>query len=119
MTLLVSDQPVPLRTDENGTVRVGKTRVSLASVVYEYNSGATAEQIAFDFPSLDLADIHAVIAYYLRHRDDVERYLNQQQQEAAEVRRRIQPVVASGEIRERLLARRAAREGNDAPANDR
>lgn len=118
MPLLVSDQPVPLQVDDGGVVRVGNTRVSLASVVYDYKNGATAEQIAFDFPTLDLADIHAVIAYYLRHREGVEQYLAEQQQEAAEVRLRIESIVANGDIRERLLARRAAREGQDAPAND-
>ena len=118
MTLLVSDQPVPLRVDEGGVVRVGKTRVSLDSVVYDYKNGAVADQIAIDFPTLDLADIHAVIAYYLRHRKEVEEYLADQQQEAVEVRKRIESVVADGDIRERLLARRAARDVNDAPAND-
>jgi len=106
MTLLISGEPVPLRTDEVGIVRVGKTRVSLESIVYDYNSGATAEQIAFDFPTLDLADIHAVIAYYLRHRGEVEQYLANLQDQAGEVRKRIATVVAGGEIRERLLARR-------------
>lgn len=114
MTLLISGEPVPLRTDEAGVVRVGNTRVSLDSVVCDYQSGATAEQIAFDFPTLDLADIHAVIAYYLRHREEVERYLADQQDQAAEVRRRIEPIVAGAEIRERLLARRAAQERSDA-----
>jgi uncharacterized protein (DUF433 family) len=117
MTLLISDHPVPLRTAEGGVVRIGDSRISLDSVVYDYKNGATAEQIAFDFPTLDLADIHAVIAWYLRHRGEVEQYLIDQQQQAAEVRKQIEPIVASGDIRTRLLARRAARKNNDASAH--
>ena len=79
---------------------------------------ATAEQIAFDFPTLTLADIHAVIAYYLRHREEVERYLADLQVQAGEVRKRIEPVVAGGEIRERLLARRADKEAKNAADHD-
>ena len=117
MTLLISNHPVPLRIDEAGVVRIGDSRVSLDSVVYDYKNGATAEQIAFDFPTLDLADIHAVIAWYLRHREEVEQYLTDQQRQAAEVRKRIEPIVANGDIRARLLARRAARDSNDASTN--
>ena len=36
MTLLISDYPVPLKTDEAGVVRIGGTRVSLDSLVYDY-----------------------------------------------------------------------------------
>ncbi len=117
MTFLISDHPVPLRTDAGGVVRIGASRVSLDSVVYDYQNGATAEQIAFDFSTLDLADIHAVIAWYLRHREEVEQYLTDQQQRAVEVRKRIEPIVANGDIRARLLARREARESNDASAH--
>jgi len=122
MTLLISGEPVPLRTDEDGKVRVGNTRVSLESLVYDYKSGATAEQIAFDFPTLNLADIHAVIAYFLRHHEEVERYLADLQDQAGEVRNQIASVVAGGNIRERLLARRTDRsngEGKNAADYDR
>jgi uncharacterized protein (DUF433 family) len=112
MTLLISGEPVPLRADERGTVRVGNTRVSLDSVILDYKNGATAEQIVFDYPTLDLADVHAAIAYYLRHREDVDRYLADQQNQGAEVRKQVEPIVAPGDIRERLLARRTA-QGND------
>ena len=118
MTLLISGEPVPLRTDEAGIVRVGNTRVSLESVVHGYKNGATAEQIAFDFSTLELADIHAVIAYYLRHSEEVERYLIEVQDQAGEVRKQVASVVAGGEIRERLLARRADKEGKHATDHD-
>jgi uncharacterized protein (DUF433 family) len=110
MTLLILDLPVPLRIDDGGVVRVGNTRVTLDSVVAAYGYGATAEQIADDFPVLELADIHAVIGYYLRHREEVERYLQEQQHVADQVRQEIQAVIAPTGIRQRLLARRGQKE---------
>ena len=118
MTLLLSDHPIPLRIDDHGTVRVGNTRVSLDSVIYDYQNGATAEQIADDFPTLDLADIHAVISYYLRNRNEVEAYLAAQQKESDEIRGRIEADSNTQIVRERLIARRQRRNRGDAECHD-
>ena len=69
MTAVLEIEPliVPLRTDETGVVRVGKTRVTLDVVIGCYKRGETAEQIVEDFDTLRLADVHGVIAYYLGH----------------------------------------------------
>lgn len=112
MSLHIYNAPVPLRTVEGGGMRVGNTRVSLESIIYNYKNGATAEQIVFDFPTLELADVHAVIAYYLRHQDEVENYLVDRLQQAEEVRRQIEPIVSNEKIRERLLTRQRAQDGN-------
>lgn len=109
MALLVAAQPVPLRTDDGGVMRVGDTRVSLDSVVYAYQQGATAEQISEDFPALDLADIHMVIGYCLRHAEDVNEYLAARRQEAAELRTQIEADPKTQIIRQRLLEQRAQR----------
>ena len=71
MIVLETTQNVPLTLTENGTIRVTGSRVSLEAVVYQYEQGNSAEQIHEGFPSLRLADIHAVISYYLNHRDQV------------------------------------------------
>ena len=105
--------PVPLTINEQGTIRIARSRVSLDSVVHHYKLGATAEQIAYSFPSLGLADIHLAIAYYLTHREEVEEYLRRQEAEADEIQRRIesQPEHQKRmtELRERILARWEAR----------
>ena len=62
----------PLRVDEGGAVRVGKSRVNLDLVVEQYENGATPEEIARAYDTLDLADVYGVIAYYLRHRQDID-----------------------------------------------
>ncbi len=49
---------IPLSTDTNGVYRIGGGRVTLDLVVRAFNRGATAEEIAQDFPSLQLSDIY-------------------------------------------------------------
>jgi len=61
MTLDVAPEPVPLLSDPRGVVRVGSTRVTLDTVVAAFATGATAEEIAHQYPSVELADIYAVI----------------------------------------------------------
>jgi uncharacterized protein (DUF433 family) len=114
---LTAVQHSPIREDEHGVLRIGVTRVSLDSIVSAYQNGATAEQIADDFPTLDLADIHIAIGLYLRHPNEVAEYLIAQEQRAGEVRQQIAPIVAQDGIRQRLLARQATKErANAAPA---
>ena len=105
MSVLAAD-PLPLRTDADGTIRVGGTRVPLDTVVGEFLDGASAEAIADHYPSLVLADVYATIAYYLRHRDEVNEYLARRRAEAAEVRRRVEADFPPEGVRARLLARR-------------
>jgi uncharacterized protein (DUF433 family) len=106
--------PLPLRTDEGGAVRIGKSRVSLDLVVEQYENGMTPEEMVRAYDTLELADVHAVIAYYLRHRDDVRAYLKRRAEQAEALRAKIEaerPRVG----REELLARRGAREKDHAP----
>jgi predicted DNA-binding antitoxin AbrB/MazE fold protein/uncharacterized protein (DUF433 family) len=110
---LYADGP-PLRMDEGGVIRVGRSRVSLDVVVEQYENGMTPEDMARAYDALELADIHAVVAYHLRHRNEVNAYLKRRIEEAEALRARVEaerPRVS----REELLARRAAREKADAP----
>ncbi len=79
---------VPLRVDEGGVVRVGSTRVSLDLVVEQYDNGMTPEAMVRAYDTLVLADVHAVIAYYLRHSDEVRAYLKRRAGEAEALRAR-------------------------------
>jgi uncharacterized protein (DUF433 family) len=106
----------PLRVDEGGVVRVGQTRISLDLIVEQYEYGMTPEDMVRAYDTLVLADAHAVIAYYLRHRDVVQAYLKRRAAEAHALSSKIEaerPRVT----REELLARRGAREHANAPAS--
>lgn len=105
MPLRATQEPIPLETDENGVVRVVGTRVTLDTLVAAFNTGATSEEIAQDYPSLQLSDVYAVLTYYLRHRGEVEEYLRQRRDEAALIRHENERRFPSSGLRERLLAR--------------
>ena len=65
----------------DGAYVVAGTRVSLDSIVYAFLSGQSAEAIAQAFPVLTLEHVYGAIAYYLAHRDDIDRYLEGRRQD--------------------------------------
>jgi uncharacterized protein (DUF433 family) len=85
MSLIIHADPVPLAPDQAGTVRVANTRITLDTLVEQFRAGATAEALTERFPVLSAADVHAVLAYYLRHRDEVDAYLAEQARQAEAV----------------------------------
>jgi uncharacterized protein (DUF433 family) len=107
MSLTIAANPVPLSANADGVVVVGQTRVTLESVITLFKQGATAEDVAEQFSSVDLADVYAIIGYYLRHRTEVDTYLLLQEQRSQEVRQENEQRFPSAGLRDRLLARRA------------
>jgi uncharacterized protein (DUF433 family) len=111
---IVPDQP-PFRVEQGGVVRVGTSRVSLDLIVEQYENGMTPDEIVRAYDTLSLADVYAVIAYYLRHPHEVRAYLKRRTEEAAALRAQIdakRPPIG----REELLARGTAGEKENAPA---
>jgi uncharacterized protein (DUF433 family) len=97
---------VPLRTDADGVIRVGTSRVTLDTLIGAFLDGCTPEEIAIKYPSLDLADVYAVIAQYLSHQAAMDVYLEERRTEADALRREIQQAQGTAGVRERLHARR-------------
>ena len=97
----------PLREDAAGALRVGDSRVLLELVIRSFQDGATPETIVQRYSTLALPDVYAVIAYYLRHRSEVDGYLARREHRAEEVRPRIESQQGDlSDIRARLLAQR-------------
>lgn len=105
MTLVIKAETAPLEVDTDGVVRVGKTRVTLDTVVTVFKQGATAEEITYRYSSLKLADVYATISFYLNHQQEVEAYLQQRQQQAQEIRRINQSKFDPQGLRDRLIVR--------------
>lgn len=84
MAFVIQHDPVPLQVEANIGLRIGKSHIFLDSVVTAYKQGATAEEIVWQFPTLALADVYAVLSYYLRHTAEIEAYLKQQSVAALE-----------------------------------
>lgn len=106
MEIVLQTEAPPLRRDASGVLRIGRSRVLLELVMRAFQDGATPEAIAQHYPTVTLADVYAVIAYYLRHREDIEGYLAERGRQAQEVRKRIESHQGDlAELRSRLLAR--------------
>jgi hypothetical protein len=52
----------------------------LDSVVHAWRDGHSPEAIAEEFPTLSAEQIYGAIAFYLRHRAEVDRYLARQEE---------------------------------------
>ena len=76
------------------------------TVVRAFVRGATAEEIAQQYPTLELPDIYATISYYLQHTEEVNAYLEKRKIHAQTVKVENQQRFDQQGIRERLLARK-------------
>ncbi len=108
---LSMDQKVPLSADAEGVLRITGSRVTLDSIIHQFRTGATAEQIQEDFPSVTLADIYAVIAYYLQHSQEVEKYFVEQSQRSSDTRQELEGKLKTDGVRQMLKQRRAQASG--------
>jgi uncharacterized protein (DUF433 family) len=109
-TLNIEIDAPPLHVTKEGVVRVGNTRVPLETVIWTYQEGASPEEIVMHYDVLELADVHAVIAYYLKHREDVDAYIEGVLAESEQVRQENEARFDMRAFRERLLARKAAQQ---------
>jgi uncharacterized protein (DUF433 family) len=112
MNVALEAIPVPLRDDGAGGLRIGQTRVSLESVWHLHQQGATPADIAQAFDTLDAADIYAVLAWALRHSEELNAYLTRRDEEAAAIRRQLEEAgltpnrEQSAQLKDKLTSRR-------------
>lgn len=104
--LASADTNMKHETDRDGVMRVGDTRVTLDSVISSFKTGATAEEIACQYPTLQLADIYSAISCYLRNQKETESYLARRRNIRDQVRSQNQLRFESDNIKTRLMARR-------------
>ena len=107
MIQLALTQTTPLVQEEDGTVRITGSRVTLDTIIGAFQKGATAEQIQGSFPSLSLAQIYGAIAYYLEHEAGVESYLRERRAEGQSIKNEIENHQDAAGFRARIRARRA------------
>ncbi len=95
---MIADDPVPLRVDEAGAVRVGASRVLFDLVVARFNEGASPGEIVQTFPVLSLAEVFGACGYYVGHRAEVDAYLANRRAEADRARVRAEAPCPPGEL---------------------
>lgn len=105
MAFTVQTEAPPLREDATGAIRLGNSRVLLEIVVRAFQDGATPETIVQRYYTLALPDVYTVLAYYLRHPSEVEKYLARREQKTEEVRQRIES--QQGDLSDRSISARS------------
>lgn len=105
MNLTFDEIRVPVQVWEDGSVRVGGSRVTLATVLYAFNGGAKPESLLEMFPGIDLADAYHLFGYYLARSDEVAEYLGKCDDEWDRVKAEIDAQPGQRELRERIRAR--------------
>lgn len=106
MSLAVATDPTPIRIDADGTVRVAETNVRLQTIVHCHQQGYTPERIHESFPSVSLPDVYGVVSYYLRHKDEVDAYIAENEAEADRLQEKLEAEYPTRELRTRLKALR-------------
>ena len=84
-----------------------------------FEKRATPEGMIQSYDTLQLADVYAVLTWYLRHKVQVEDYLGKRAEDAEAIRRTIEAKQPDrAELRARLMARRAQKEVGHAPPSE-
>lgn len=114
MVQVAAAESIPLFTDAEGTLWIAGSRVTLDAVMELYSSGSTPETIVQRFPDLQLADVYAALAYYLRHQGEIDAYLRSRSGEP-----QVLPVDRMAGERAALLARKHGGQGLSADERSR
>jgi len=69
--------PEFLRFDEYGEIFLVGHRITLHHVIKDYRDGYSAQTLAAAFPTLALALVHKVIAFYLEKQSEIEQYMEE------------------------------------------
>ena len=69
-----------------GRLRIDGTRLTVNQIVTMYRSGDSAEQIAVQYPQIDVGQIYAALAYYHANRNEVEQELTNEWAEGEQLK---------------------------------
>jgi uncharacterized protein (DUF433 family) len=105
---LIQLLPPFLHWHPDGEVRLLGHRIGLYHFVFYYNQGYTAEMMLGQFPTLDLALIHKVIAFYLEHEREVDEYIARYRADLDQLRAVGPHAPSVVELRKRRQANRPA-----------
>ena len=111
MLRIADNTAVPLKMSSSGSIFVGGTRVTLDTVLHAYHNGDSAEEIVHQFDALKLGDVHATLAYYLRHQLEIDEYLAERDLQRDEIKSQYHNPAWQTTFRERLLARQRSQDG--------
>ncbi len=99
-----------VRQTADGGWRITDSRISLDSVVYSYWDGMSPEAIAEEFSTLSAEYVYGAIAFYLRHKREIDEFLSQQAHRWEHLRQSSQ--AQHGSLLDRIRASRGSTAGD-------
>jgi len=85
-----------------GEIRLTGSRIGLFHLVHYYNEGCSPEMLVCQYPTLSLALVHKVIAFYLENRTEVDAYVQSCEDEMSRQRTANPGRIDVATLRERL-----------------
>ena len=100
-----------INKEPTGAWRVGSSRVLVEILIRAFDDGATPEAICRNYPAVSLPEVYDLIAYYLRHRKEIEDYMRMRDLSAEKLRAGWEAIHGDQfkGIKERLLTRKASK----------
>lgn len=102
------DLPEFLKRDAHGAILLSGHRVSLDDVLHFYSEGYSPEMILGELPTLSLALIHKIIAFYLEHQAELDEHLAYELEEIDRQHSQAAEGPSLAELRQRMRSLRAA-----------
>jgi len=102
-------ETVPLNQWDDGSIRVIGSRLKLDMLVHCFQVGDTLEEIHEGFPSVNIAQIRAILGWYLAHKAEADEYLREGEEEAEKLLQELANRPESIAFRERLRSLREQR----------
>jgi uncharacterized protein (DUF433 family) len=64
-----------------GKPRIAGHRITVSDVaIWHERMGMSPDEIVFEYPTITLSDVHAALAYYYDHRDEVDQEIRESDQ---------------------------------------
>jgi uncharacterized protein (DUF433 family) len=105
----VMELPEFLTEDADAEIRIKGHRVRLIDVAARYEEGHSPETIVLDhYPTLDLAVVHKVVAYYLEHEAEIKAIIDSNSSEMLRQAGLPRTTPTWHELRRRMEAKRQA-----------
>jgi uncharacterized protein (DUF433 family) len=83
----LADRIVRTPDVRGGKPRIAGHRITVADVAIWYERmGMSPDEIVSEYPTITLSDVHAALAYYFDHRDEVDREIRDGEEFAEKLR---------------------------------
>jgi uncharacterized protein (DUF433 family) len=89
-----------LTINADGVPLIAGTTMKVVELVTAHQAhGWSPEELHFQFPHLSLGQIHAALAYYWDHKDELDADIERRDREVEEIRRELGPSAIAAKLR--------------------